>query len=78
MIPLMSIARNFFMGREPAARLGPFGRFDVGGPTAIATRRDGARSASTCATRARRSARSRAASASAWRSHARSISAPGC
>ena len=30
MIPLMSITRNFFMGREPARGRGPLGRFDVG------------------------------------------------
>src|SRR3712207_3059896 len=29
MIPLMSITRNFFMGREPAKGWGPFRRFDV-------------------------------------------------
>ncbi len=30
MIPLMSITRNFFMGREPVTGWGPFRRFDVG------------------------------------------------
>lgn len=29
MIPLMSITRNFFMGREPTRGWGPFKRFDV-------------------------------------------------
>jgi simple sugar transport system ATP-binding protein len=29
MIPLMSITRNFFMGREPTTGFGPFRRFDV-------------------------------------------------
>jgi simple sugar transport system ATP-binding protein len=29
MIPLMSITRNFFMGREPVAGWGPFRRFDI-------------------------------------------------
>ena len=29
MIPLMSVARNFFMGREPVKGRGPFRRFDV-------------------------------------------------
>ncbi|MFH5070382.1 ATP-binding cassette domain-containing protein [Enterobacter cloacae complex sp. 2024EL-00215] len=29
MIPLMSIARNFFMGREPKKRFGPFRYFDT-------------------------------------------------
>ncbi len=29
MIPLMSITRNFFMGREPTKGFGPFRRFDV-------------------------------------------------
>jgi simple sugar transport system ATP-binding protein len=30
MIPLMSITRNFFMGREPTSGWGPFKRFNVG------------------------------------------------
>jgi simple sugar transport system ATP-binding protein len=30
MIPLMSIARNFFLGSEPTRGWGPFRRFDVG------------------------------------------------
>ena len=29
MIPLMSVTRNFFMGREPTVGWGPFKRFDV-------------------------------------------------
>jgi len=29
MIPLMSVSRNFFMGREPTKGSGPFKRFDV-------------------------------------------------
>lgn len=29
MIPLMSISRNFFLGREPTRGFGPFKRFDV-------------------------------------------------
>ncbi|KEP69314.1 ABC transporter ATP-binding protein [Thioclava dalianensis] len=29
MIPLMSVTRNFFMGREPTKGAGPFKRFDV-------------------------------------------------
>lgn len=29
MIPLMSVTRNFFMGREPAKGRGPFKRFDL-------------------------------------------------
>src|SRR4051812_20224701 len=29
MIPLMSITRNFFMGREPTKGAGPFRRFDI-------------------------------------------------
>jgi simple sugar transport system ATP-binding protein len=28
MIPLISVARNFFLGREPVRKLGPFGVFD--------------------------------------------------
>ncbi|MEM7709880.1 MAG: ATP-binding cassette domain-containing protein, partial [Pseudomonadota bacterium] len=30
MIPLMSVTRNFFMGREPTTGRGPFKRFDTG------------------------------------------------
>jgi simple sugar transport system ATP-binding protein len=36
MIPLMSIARNFFMGREITTGAGPFRRFDVGRANAVA------------------------------------------
>jgi simple sugar transport system ATP-binding protein len=36
MIPLMSITRNFFMGREPTTGFGPFRRFDVGAADKIA------------------------------------------
>lgn len=36
MIPLMSIARNFFMGREITTGIGPFRRFDVGRANAVA------------------------------------------
>ena len=36
MIPLMSITRNFFMGREPAGARAPFGGFDVGKANTIA------------------------------------------
>lgn len=35
MIPLMSVARNFFMGREPTIGRGPFKRFDVEKANAI-------------------------------------------
>ena len=75
MIPLMSITRNFFMGREPGRGQRPARRLRHrrGEPDRARTR--WARSASTCATRPRRSARSRAASASASRSRARSTSA---
>ena len=30
MIPLLSVTRNFFLGREPSVGWGPFARFDVG------------------------------------------------
>jgi simple sugar transport system ATP-binding protein len=30
LLPLMSVARNFFVGSEPPGRSGPFHRFDVG------------------------------------------------
>ena len=36
MIPLMSITRNFFMGREPTKGTGPFRRFDVATANRIA------------------------------------------
>jgi len=36
MIPLMSITRNFFMGREPTSGWGPFRRFDVGSADRVA------------------------------------------
>ena len=36
MIPLMSITRNFFMGREPGRGRGAFGGFDVGAANRIA------------------------------------------
>ncbi|MGH2417105.1 MAG: ATP-binding cassette domain-containing protein, partial [Candidatus Limnocylindria bacterium] len=36
MIPLMSITRNFFMGREPGRGRGPLGGFDVGDANRIA------------------------------------------
>jgi simple sugar transport system ATP-binding protein len=29
LIPLMSVARNFFLGREPVKKTGPFGQFDI-------------------------------------------------
>ncbi|GAB4391677.1 MAG: ATP-binding cassette domain-containing protein [Kiloniellaceae bacterium] len=35
MIPLMSVARNFFMGREPTKGKGPFKRFDVAKANAV-------------------------------------------
>ncbi len=35
MIPLMSVTRNFFMGREPAKGWGPFRRFDIAQANAI-------------------------------------------
>jgi simple sugar transport system ATP-binding protein len=35
MIPLMSVARNFFMGREPVKGWGPFRRFDVDHANAV-------------------------------------------
>ena len=78
MIPLMSITRNFFMGREPARGFGPF-RCD----RLRALRRRDARGDAQDRHRhprsaARRSARCRAASANASRSRARSISAPRC
>ncbi len=37
MIPLMSIVRNFFLGREPTVGFGPFRRFDLATAEKIAT-----------------------------------------
>ncbi len=37
MIPLMSIVRNFFLGREPTVGFGPFRRFDLTTAEKIAT-----------------------------------------
>ncbi len=36
MVPLMSVTRNFFMGREPTRGRGPLQRFDVGSANGIA------------------------------------------
>jgi len=36
MIPLMSIARNFFLGSEPTLGWGPFKRFDIGFASRVA------------------------------------------
>ena len=49
MVPLMSITRNFFMGREPTRCPPPFRAFDVARANRIAQRRSWPRSASTCA-----------------------------
>ena len=78
MIPLMSISRNFFLGREPLCGRFPFRRSRQGPRRTRPPARRWRTSASTCATRARRWARSRAASGSRSRSPARSISAPRC
>lgn len=37
MIPLMSVTRNFFLGREPYKRLGPVKRFDFDRANAVVT-----------------------------------------
>lgn len=73
MIPMMSVTRNFFLGREPKRRVGAMKFFDFETADRIAmeeTARMGIP--------ARRSAPSRAASASRSPSPVRSISAPGC
>ena len=77
MIPLMSITRNFFLGREPE-----FGRFitrriDMRRADEIVSRNSRG-SASPSAIRSRPSARCPAASGNAWRSPARSITVPAC
>jgi simple sugar transport system ATP-binding protein len=63
-VPLMAVWRNFFLGSEPTKGWGPFKRFDAW--------------ASTSATPTSRSARSRVASASQWRSRGPCISVHGC
>ena len=78
MIPLMSISRNFFLGREPLRGVVHLRALRQGERQRHRPQGDGAISASTCATRPRRSARCPAASASRWRSRAPSISAPRC
>ncbi len=75
MIPLMSITRNFFLGREPTDGPLPLPAPRQGAAPTPSPARRWPTSASTCATRPRRSARCRAASASRWRSPAPSISA---
>ena len=78
LVPLLSVARNFFMGREPQKKL--FGLFSVMDlETARRTARDKLpKWASTCAIRISRSARCPAASGNVWRSRARFISARAC
>ena len=58
MIPLMSITRNFFMGREPGRGKGPLGGFNARRQRTGWPAPRWAGSASTCAIPARRSARS--------------------
>ena len=77
-VPLMSIMRNFFMGREPVKGWGPLQRFDKKLANAVTARRDGEDRHRASAIRTRRSGPCPAASGNAWRSPARSISARGC
>jgi simple sugar transport system ATP-binding protein len=70
LVPLLSVARNFFMGREPMKKLlGLVPVMDI--DYAAETARDKL-------TRTRPSAPCRAAKSSAWPSPAPSISAPAC
>jgi simple sugar transport system ATP-binding protein len=69
MIPLMSITRNFFMGREPVRRFGPLRLMDVDFADQIA-RKEMLKIGSISAIRARLSAPCRAASGNAWQSRA--------
>ncbi|CAH2808193.1 MAG: unnamed protein product [uncultured Caballeronia sp.] len=64
MIPLMSVARNFFMGREPKKGFGPVKFFDAQHALKV-TREEMLKSVSTYAIRNRLSARFPAANGSA-------------
>jgi simple sugar transport system ATP-binding protein len=73
MIPLMSITRNFFMGREPLRGFPPFRHIDFGHCDQV-TREEMRKIG--IDVRDPSQVRFRAASGSAWQSHARSISGP--
>ena len=74
MIPLMSISRNFFLGSEPTKRPGPAARATTARPPTKVTREALKRMGIDLRDTRSRSARSRAASASRWRSPGRSTS----
>ena len=76
-VPLMPVWRNFFLGSELTKGRGPTSRLDMARMKMI-TKTELARWASTCATSSSRSAPCPVASGSAWRSPARSTSAPAC
>jgi simple sugar transport system ATP-binding protein len=71
MIPLLSITRNFFMGREPAKRKGPFAFIDMKHADDV-TREEMKKIGIDIRDP------QQAVGVNAWRSPARSISAPRC
>ena len=77
MIPLMSITRNFFMGREPWSELRDSGE-SISNPPMRSRARRCTGLEFTCAIPIRRSVRCRAASANAWPSRGQCISARRC
>ena len=77
MIPLLSITRNFFMGREPVKKIGPLAFIDMAFADKVAAARC-ERLGSMCAYRNRRLARSLAVSDNAWRLLVQSTSVPRC
>ena len=77
MIPLMSVTRNFFMGREPVKGIWPFRYVDFERCDQV-TREEMRRIGIDVRDPTRRSAPFRAASANASPSRAPSISGPRC
>ena len=77
MIPLMSVTRNFFMGREPVKGIWPFRNVDFDHCDEV-TREEMHKIGIDVRDPHQAVGTSPAASANAWRSPARSISAPRC
>ena len=77
-MPLMSVARNFFLGREPLKKTGFLRQFDVEYANRTAYQRACRTWASSCAIPSSRSERFRAASGNAWPLRGPFISAPRC
>ena len=76
-MPLMSVARNFFLGREPLKKTGFVRQFDVDYANAPPTS-SSPTWAFSCATPSSLSEHFRAANANAWPLRGPSISAPRC